>query len=45
MLCLMLETLAEGVSKKWYPCDANYGIGQCSGYVMYLSPYDPDGDD
>ena len=38
------ETLAEGVSKKWYPCDANYGIGQCSGPVMYLSPYDPDGD-
>ena len=31
------ETLAEGVSKKWYPCDANYGIGQCSGPVMYLS--------
>ena len=38
------ETLAEGVSKKWYPCDANYGSGQCSGPVMYLSPYDPDGD-
>lgn len=38
------ETLAAGVSKKWYPCDANYGIGQCSGPVMYLSPFDPDGD-
>lgn len=38
------ETLAEGVSKKWYPCDANYGIGQCSGPVMYVAPYDPDGD-
>ena len=38
------ETLAEGVSKKWYPCDANYGIGQCSGPVMYMAPYDPDGD-
>ncbi|GAB6871124.1 hypothetical protein [Bacteroides rodentium] len=38
------ETLAAGISKKWYPCDANYGIGQCSGPVMYLAPYDPDGD-
>lgn len=38
------ETLAEGISKKWYPCDGNYGIGQCTGPVMYLSPYDPDGD-
>lgn len=38
------ETLAKGVSKKWYPCNANYGIGQCSGPVMYLSPFDPDGD-
>lgn len=38
------ETLAKGISKKWYPCDDNYGIGQCSGPVMYMSPYDPDGD-
>lgn len=38
------ETLSRGVSKRWYPCDANYGIGQCSGPVMYMSPYDPDGD-
>lgn len=38
------ETLAAGISKKWYPCDGNYGIGQCSGPVMYLSPFDPDGD-
>lgn len=38
------ETLAAGISKKWYPCDANYGIGQCTGPVMYLTPYDPDGD-
>ena len=38
------ETLAQGISKKWYPCDGNYGIGQCTGPVMYLTPYDPDGD-
>ena len=38
------ETLAAGISKKWYPCDASYGIGQCSGPVMYISPYDPDYD-
>lgn len=38
------ETLAAGISKKWYPCDGNYGIGQCSGPVMYMTPYDPDGD-
>ena len=37
-------TLAQGISKKWYPCDGDYGIGQCTGPVMYLSPYDPDGD-
>lgn len=36
-------TLASGVSKKWYPCDADYGIG-CTGPVMYMSPYDPDND-
>lgn len=38
------ETLAKGVSKKWYPCDGNYGIGQCTGPVMYMTPYDPEGD-
>ena len=38
------ETLSAGVSKKWYPCDASYGVGQCTGPVMYVSPYDPDGD-
>lgn len=38
------ETLAGGVSKKWYPCDANYGIGQCTAPLMYMTPYDPDGD-
>ena len=32
------ETLIAGVSKKWYPCNASYGIGQCSGPVMYLNP-------
>lgn len=37
------ETLASGVSKKWYPCDADYGLG-CTGPVMYMTPYDPDGD-
>lgn len=38
------ETLAQGISKKWYPCDANYGIGQCSGPMVFVAPYDPDGD-
>lgn len=37
------ETLATGVSKKWYPCDKDYGLG-CTGPVMYMSPYDPDND-
>jgi len=37
-------TLSAGVSKKWYPCDANYNIGRCTGPLMYVSPYDPDGD-
>ena len=37
-------TLSAGVSKKWYPCDANYNIGRCTGPVMYCYPYDPDGD-
>ena len=36
-------TLAAGMSKKWYPCDADYGLG-CTGPVMYMSPYDPDND-
>ena len=38
------ETLTAGVSKKWYPCDGDYGIGQCTGPVMYVAPHDPDGD-
>lgn len=38
------ETLSAGISKKWYPCDADYGIGQCTAPVMYISPYDPDYD-
>lgn len=38
------ETLSQGISKKWYPCDNNYGIGQCTGPLMYMTPYDPDGD-
>lgn len=37
-------TLSSGVSKKWYPCDGDYGIGRCTAPVMYCSPYDPDGD-
>lgn len=37
-------TLSAGVSKRWYPCDGDYGIGRCTGPVMYCSPYDPDGD-
>jgi len=38
------ETLAAGVKKKWIPCYASFGIGQCTGPVMYATPYDPDGD-
>lgn len=38
------ETLAAGVKKRWIPCYASFGIGQCSGPVMYAYPYDPDGD-
>lgn len=38
------ETLIAGISKKWYPCNANYGIGQCTGPVMYIAPYDPEHD-
>lgn len=38
------ETLAAGVKKRWIPCYASFGIGQCSGPVMYALPYDPDGD-
>ncbi len=37
-------TLSAGISKKWYPCDANYNIGRCTGPVMYCAPYDPDND-
>lgn len=36
-------TLSSGVSKKWYPCDNDYGLG-CTGPVMYMTPYDPDND-
>lgn len=36
------EDLAGGVGKKkrWVPCNGNYGIGQCTGPVMYMSPDD-----
>lgn len=37
------ETLSAGVSKRWYPCNADYGLG-CTGPVMYMTPYDPDND-
>lgn len=32
--------LAGGVgkSKRWVPCDKAYGVGQCSGPVMYCNP-------
>lgn len=26
--------------KKWVPCDGNYGIGQCTGPIMYCNPDD-----
>lgn len=34
--------LAGGVggSRKWVPMDGNYGIGRCTGPVMYMSPTD-----
>ncbi len=34
------ETLSSGISKRWYPNDADYGLG-CTGPVMYMTPYDP----
>lgn len=37
------STLSAGVSKKWYPCDKDYGLG-CTGPVMYMTPYDPESD-
>lgn len=37
------STLSAGVSKRWYPCDKDYGLG-CTGPIMYMTPYDPDGD-
>lgn len=37
-------TLSAGIKKRWYPCDGDYGIGRCTGPVMYITPYDPDGD-
>ena len=36
-------TLSSGISKRWYPCDGDYGIGQCTGPVMYMNPDDTDG--
>lgn len=30
----------QGNPKKWVPCNMNYGIGSCSGPVMYMSPDD-----
>ncbi len=29
-----------GKSKKWVPVDKNYGVGQCTGPVMYCNPDD-----
>ena len=29
-----------GGSKKWVPCDKSYGVGQCTGPVMYCNPDD-----
>lgn len=37
------ETLAQGVKKRWYPCDKDYGLG-CTAPMMYMSPYDIDND-
>ncbi|NDV60392.1 hypothetical protein D0T85_20080 [Bacteroides sp. 519] len=36
------SNLAGGVGKtrKWLPMDGNYGIGNCTGPVMYMSPTD-----
>ena len=36
------SNLAGGVgsSRKWIPMDGNYGIGRCTGPVMYMSPTD-----
>lgn len=34
------QTLIEGISKKWYPNDKDYGLG-CTGPVMYMTPYNP----
>ena len=36
------SNLAGGVGKtrKWIPMDGNYGIGKCTGPVMYMSPTD-----
>lgn len=36
------EDLAGGVgkTKRWVPCNGNYGIGRCTGPVMYMSPDD-----
>lgn len=29
-----------GKTKKWVPCDKNYGVGKCTGPVMYCNPED-----
>ncbi len=34
------QTLIEGISKKWYPGDKDYGLG-FAGPVMYMAPYNP----
>ena len=38
----LYEYLTGGVghSKKWVPCDKAYGVGQCTGPVMYCNPDD-----
>lgn len=40
------ETLSVGVSKRWRPMNVSYSYGGYHGSspVMYIAPYDPDGD-
>ena len=33
-------TGGEESQKKWVPCDGDYGIGQCTGPMMYCNPDD-----
>ena len=35
-----MDENGQGNPKKWVPCNMNYGIGNCSGPVMYMSPDD-----